>query len=298
VKRVVLPLILVLFAQGDVVVSDEPTVAQAPVLDADHAYHLRLVHVAGVGGDSGAAVGWAVDDGQPVLLPEHEAWGTPSQLDGIARALGAESAEAVTGFFVMGGEAGVSDFRRKVYVGESVLDLEFQVAPPAASDDAHQVSIVLESPTTGAPPLTEAEMLVRTDRTVAVACPEVANGDWLVVAVTRIDRRAVEDQSSSMGKIHDLKGSGVEDPRILKKVEPSYPETARKDGLSGFVVVDLVLDRQGVPHAPTVVRMSPGCEELAAAAVEAVLQWRFAPATLDGRPVPVSFQVTVSFMLT
>jgi TonB family protein len=296
-KRVVLPLVLALLPLGGVEASGDPAAGQAPVLDAAHAYHLRLVHVAGVGADHGAAVGWAADDGQPVLLPEYEAWGTPNQLDGLARTLGAKSAEAVTGFFIVGGDEGVSDFRRKIYIGETVLDLEFQVAPPFGSGDAHEVSIVLESPTPGTPPLTEAEMLLRTDRTVAVACPEVANGDWLVVAVTRIDRREVEDQSATMGKIHDLEDSGVEKPTILEKVEPSYPESARKEGRSGFVVVDLVLDRQGVPHAPTVVRMSPGCEELAAAAVEAVLQWRFEPATLHGRPVPVYFQVTVSFQL-
>jgi len=232
-----------------------------------------------------------------VLLPEYEAWGTPNQLDGLAHALGAERAEAVTGFFVMGGDQGVSDFRRRVYVGGTALDLEFQVAPPIGSGDAHQVSIVLESPTPDAPPLTEAEMLLRTDRTVAVACPEVADGDWLVIAVTRIDQGKVAEQSAAMGKIHDLKTAGVQEPKIVKKVEPSYPETARRGGLSGFIVLELLLDPDGVPHAPTVVSMSPGCEELAAAAVEAVLRWRFEPATLDDRPVPVFYRVNVSFML-
>lgn len=261
------------------------------------AYHVRLVHVAGAGTRPGAAVGWAADSGKPVMLPEYETWGTPEQLDALAEALGAERAEAVTGFFITADMQGVNDFRRPVYVGSSALGLELRATPPLAPDDAHQVELILQSPEPTAPPLTEAELLLRTDRTVAIACPAVAEGDWLVVAVTLIDQQSVSRQSETMGKLHDSEAPGIEKPRVVKKVEPYYPEAARKNGVSGHVELEVILDREGVPHAPTVVSMSPGCEELAASAVESVLQWRFEPARFEGAPAAVLFRVSVSFKL-
>jgi TonB family protein len=146
-------------------------------------------------------------------------------------------------------------------------------------------------------PLTEAELLLRTEQTVAVACPALTEDDWLVVAVTLIEQRAVTEQGEALGKLHAIKDPGVTKPRIVNKVEPAYPEAARKNQVSGHVVLEVVLDRDGIPRAPTVASMSPGCEELAAAAVEAVLRWRYAPAMLHGRPVPVLFTVTVHFKL-
>ena len=95
-----------------------------------------------------------------------------------------------------------------------------------------------------------------------------------------------------------MSSPGLEEPTLVERVEPVYPVAARKTLVSGHVVLEVVLDREGVPHAPTVVEMTEGCEELAAAAVEAVLQWRYEPARLDGRPVPVYFTVTVQFHLS
>ena len=264
--------------------------------EAPFAYHLRLVHVSGAGSQHGAAVGVAQDDGQPVLLPEYEAWGTPEQLQALAATLGGERADAVTGFFLRADRDGVPRFARPVFIGESELTLEFQARPPFGSDDAHKVLLNLTSKG-DAEPLTEAELLVRTDRTVAVACPSVTDGDWLVAAVTLVEQRRLDAQSAEVGSIRKMSTPGLEEPKLLERVEPVYPKGARRTLVSGHVVLEVVLDRHGIPHAPTVVEMTKGCEELAAAAVEAVLQWRYEPARLDGAPVPIHFSVTVQFRL-
>ena len=46
-----------------------------------------------------------------------------------------------------------------------------------------------------------------------------------------------------------------------------------------------------------VLKMSPGAEELTAAAVDTVSGWRYEPAEWNGEPVPVHFMVSVSFRL-
>lgn len=275
-----------------------PQARAVEAADSPYAYHLRLVRVSSAGTPAGAAVGLAADDGEPVLLPEYEAWGSPEQLDSLAVSLGAERADAITGFFLRADEEGIPRFERELFVGGEVVRLEFRAEPPGFSGEAHDVSLLLATNDPSDPPLTEAELRLRTERTVAVACPSIRDGEWLVAAVTLLEPRAVEAQERSLGKVHTFDEDGVEKPRLLHKVNPVYPETARRTKLQGEVLVQVMLDREGIPRAPMVVKMTPGCEELAASAVDAVLQWRYEPARLHGAPVPVYFTVTVQFRLS
>jgi protein TonB len=84
-------------------------------------------------------------------------------------------------------------------------------------------------------------------------------------------------------------------PVALTRVSPRYPETARIAGRQGLVVVLATIDRSGrVTDVKVVKPLGLGCDE---AAVAAVQQWRFRPATLAGRPVPVYFQLSVTFSI-
>ena len=84
-------------------------------------YHLRVVRVSGEGTDPGAAIGWTEDGGLPVILPDDESWGTPQQLSELARALGGERADAVSGFLVPANQA-QTEVVRRVYAGSAVVD--------------------------------------------------------------------------------------------------------------------------------------------------------------------------------
>jgi protein TonB len=63
-----------------------------------------------------------------------------------------------------------------------------------------------------------------------------------------------------------------------------YPEAAKRAGVEGVVILDLVVGEDGRTRDITVVR-GPG-HGLAEAAVLAARQCRFIPATRDGQPVP------------
>ncbi len=92
------------------------------------------------------------------------------------------------------------------------------------------------------------------------------------------------------------KGGGVSAPVVVEKVAPTYPEDARKEGVTGDVVVDIVVDSTGeVGPADVVEEPDP---RLGSAAVDAVRQWRFEPATDGGgEPVKVCYLVTIRFRL-
>lgn len=88
--------------------------------------------------------------------------------------------------------------------------------------------------------------------------------------------------------------SGIQPPRKILDVTPSYPTLARAARQEGVVILETVIDMTGAVEA---VRVLKGYPLLDQAAVDAVRRWRFTPALLNGQPVPVVMTVTVNFTL-
>jgi periplasmic protein TonB len=87
-------------------------------------------------------------------------------------------------------------------------------------------------------------------------------------------------------------GGDVRPPRQVVKVDPVYPTIARTARVEGDVLIDAVLDEKGnVIQA----RAVSGPALLIPAALKTVLQWKYEPTYLDGEPVSISMEVTVSF---
>jgi protein TonB len=86
----------------------------------------------------------------------------------------------------------------------------------------------------------------------------------------------------------------VEIPRLLKKVAPVYPPSARSARVEGVVVIEATIEESGrVDHLNVV----EGHPMLIDAAIEAVRQWRYIPAKLHGVPTTSSVRVNVIFKL-
>ena len=90
-------------------------------------------------------------------------------------------------------------------------------------------------------------------------------------------------------------GSGVEPPTVLREVKPDYTEEARRRGLSGDVLMTLVVLRDGsVADVHVMQGLGHGLDERA---VDAVRQWRFTPGRRHGVPVDVQVEVAIEFRL-
>ena len=90
-------------------------------------------------------------------------------------------------------------------------------------------------------------------------------------------------------------GGLISPPRIVPgtKVQPQYTDMARLAHLQGVVLLQTTIDEQGNVidvHVLKALKMGLDRE-----AVKAVTQWKFTPATLNGRPVKVYFNLTVLF---
>jgi TonB family protein len=90
-------------------------------------------------------------------------------------------------------------------------------------------------------------------------------------------------------------GSGVEPPRLLREVKARYTDEARRRGTTGNVILEIVINRDGNVSEVSVRRgLGAGLDERA---IEAVRQWKFAPARRLGEPVDVIVEVAVEFIL-
>lgn len=86
--------------------------------------------------------------------------------------------------------------------------------------------------------------------------------------------------------------TGVMRSLILKKVQPRYPEEARKKRIKGSVVMRAIISREGDIQELTVISGDP---ILAEAALQAGRQWKYKPYLLQGQPVEIESQITMNF---
>jgi TonB family protein len=113
-----------------------------------------------------------------------------------------------------------------------------------------------------------------------------------------LDTATIQDpvgEPSTEGIPYFVADSGVSEPEKIEGPHPVYPEEARRDKIQGAVVIDTIIDPDGIVRDAKVLE-SPSAL-LSESAVEAVQRWRFAPATYEGRPVSVRYVLTVRFNL-
>jgi len=91
-----------------------------------------------------------------------------------------------------------------------------------------------------------------------------------------------------------MAGGEIKPPRLVKQVAPVYPEEARKNGIEGVVILAAKTNEKGEVAAIKVLTSVPALDQ---AAVDAVMQWKYEPLLIKGKPTPVVFTITVKFQL-
>jgi TonB family protein len=97
------------------------------------------------------------------------------------------------------------------------------------------------------------------------------------------------------GEPYEELPAGAEAPDVIARVEPRYPDLARRMGLSGEVLLKVTVERSGSVGAVKVMSGAPG--GMTDAAIDAVKRWVYRPAKLGGRPVAVNKLVRIRFSL-
>jgi protein TonB len=85
---------------------------------------------------------------------------------------------------------------------------------------------------------------------------------------------------------------GVVQGLLIKRVQPKYPAAALAAHIHGQVQIEATITKEGKVVNPKVLK---GDRTLAAAAVDAVRQWRYKPYYLDGVPIEIQTDITINF---
>lgn len=86
-------------------------------------------------------------------------------------------------------------------------------------------------------------------------------------------------------------------PDYLRNPPPAYPGVARRRRIEGLVLLQVRVDEHG-SAAAVALKQSSGHEALDGAALRAVRDWVFVPATRDGVPVASVVEVPIRFQLS
>jgi protein TonB len=116
------------------------------------------------------------------------------------------------------------------------------------------------------------------------------------VAIPRPVERPIETvpASAPAAPIRVMIGGRVKEAVVIHRVEPVYPDLARRARISGEVRLEGVIGTDGRIRELQVLSGNP---LLTKAALDAVSQWLYRPTTLNGDPVEVIAPITVTFRL-
>ena len=87
---------------------------------------------------------------------------------------------------------------------------------------------------------------------------------------------------------------GVTQGMVINKIEPKYPKIALAARVTGIILLKAVISKEGEIRELQVVSGHP---LLVPAAIEAVKRWRYRPYLLNGEPVEVETNITVTFQI-
>jgi TonB family protein len=79
---------------------------------------------------------------------------------------------------------------------------------------------------------------------------------------------------------------------VIKQTAPQYPN-GRGVRASGSVLIGLIVSSKGLPKDPHILKSLD--KDLDQSAVDAVKEWRFAPAQKDGKPIAVRVSLQIQF---
>jgi len=84
-------------------------------------------------------------------------------------------------------------------------------------------------------------------------------------------------------------------PRALEEIRPEYPLWAKEQGLTGSVIFEILIDKNGVVRQATLLRgLHPKLDELAK---KAMLNFKFKPAYIDKEATAVRIKYAIKYIL-
>lgn len=107
-------------------------------------------------------------------------------------------------------------------------------------------------------------------------------------------RTKADHPHEGAGQVYSVLGD-VEKPVRTGGPIPQYPEIPKQDKIEGVVVAHILIETDGSVSEATISRSLR--DDLDAIALDAVRQWTFKPARLNGEAVRVHYNITINYRL-
>lgn len=118
---------------------------------------------------------------------------------------------------------------------------------------------------------------------IAMNIPELSFGGFMQDAASLLEQAGGESE-----------GNADTPPKVLTRSEMEYPSNAAKEGLHGYVVVNLLIDTDGNVEMVKVLESQPS-GVFDAAATRGVKDWKFTPGKNKGKPVKLWAKQKIKF---
>ncbi|MGD2116022.1 MAG: energy transducer TonB [Acidobacteriota bacterium] len=99
-----------------------------------------------------------------------------------------------------------------------------------------------------------------------------------------------------IGELPPARTDRLEPPETRKSPSPDYPEALRQLGIEKTYSVQVVIEEDGSLSDPLILQPVEH-SAMAYEILETIRRWEFEPAKLDGKPVPVLYNLAVRFRL-
>jgi len=83
-------------------------------------------------------------------------------------------------------------------------------------------------------------------------------------------------------------------PKVISRSPLEYPASALKDGIKGYVIINLLIDKDGSVELAKILESQPS-DVFDNAALNAVRSWRFSPAKYKNKPVKLWAKQKIRF---
>jgi TonB family protein len=153
-----------------------------------------------------------------------------------------------------------------------------------------------EKPSTAEKPVTVATLASngpsRIAQSSAAQTPDVAPTSFTVESGSAPNLSALARPANSSTPAASIEQSQLEPLQLTRTVPPVYPPIAKARHMSGPVVVEATIGKDG---RPTNLKFISGAPIFKDAAFDAVKQYQFKPAKLNGQPIEQVTQVRINF---
>ena len=137
------------------------------------------------------------------------------------------------------------------------------------------------------PPLLETKIIIPLNKTAVIGFEGSDNKIYFI--------SFFRTPLSETNKMKETSGKTYKKPALIKKVNPDYPEKAKKLGVQGLEILQAQIDDSGNIFKLESIKTTHPL--LSQSAMFAIKQWKYTPGMVSGKPIKVPLTVMVNYIL-